>query len=582
MNEVVLIVVLLILISGILSIWGSCLVARLVANRLELGLFRRKVRRSGMEAAAPTVPLPKRRSTWWVMVALVAMAIGALPSFLVLYGDSLDSGASSGRSRDWETALTFSSLSLSLGLAAGLALVGFRFDPHLGRRRCPKCWYDLSATKSLLCPECGHEARSERGLYKTRRSRVTIALACLMLLTVPITMRVIETYRSGWIGLIPTTAMVLLVEELPDSVTGFSPPTAMWVRSGSGTLYDRLDRRDVWFWQHEIMNWRLRSTALSSTDPKAIYRALGRLDGSVGDDFAKALASRLDLLIPALSDADPVNVEAAAGLLHTLSYSVGSLPADAQTRFKMELLAAKPTLMTLGVGSVVNTSYSALQLLATPTLIGSLDAADVARLEAHFTRTPVPPMDRYFMAAAFGDHLANPLIADMFLRTLDFPDPVVRKECVSAILGRSTDPRVIDRAIASLREPDPSLGAMATGPAVRMKSPRLLELREGTLKRFSVDQFMNPGFWEVVTYWPTILPYTEEEHAILRPGVIRALGSGDLPSVGKALAFMRLSPDRSAELREALDSRIVSMDGAHPHLEQAREVQRVLFPDAAP
>lgn len=37
-------------------------------------------------------------------------------------------------------------------------------------RRCPRCWYNLTGTApSTRCPECGHDGRSERALYRVRR-----------------------------------------------------------------------------------------------------------------------------------------------------------------------------------------------------------------------------------------------------------------------------------------------------------------------------------------------------------------------------------------------------------------------------
>jgi hypothetical protein len=50
-----------------------------------------------------------------------------------------------------------------------------------GRRRCPRCWYDMRATDSLHCPECGHGARRERRLHKWRRRWWLVALAAVPL-----------------------------------------------------------------------------------------------------------------------------------------------------------------------------------------------------------------------------------------------------------------------------------------------------------------------------------------------------------------------------------------------------------------
>jgi hypothetical protein len=56
-------------------------------------------------------------------------------------------------------------------------------DRSRGRRRCSKCWYDLSKTEGLRCSECGHEVQRERQLFKTRRRWRWAALALLLILS---------------------------------------------------------------------------------------------------------------------------------------------------------------------------------------------------------------------------------------------------------------------------------------------------------------------------------------------------------------------------------------------------------------
>ncbi len=58
----------------------------------------------------------------------------------------------------------------ALGLA-GLSLLYWSLlkDRARGRRRCPKCWYNMSGTQSMRCSECGSETKSEREFRKTRR-----------------------------------------------------------------------------------------------------------------------------------------------------------------------------------------------------------------------------------------------------------------------------------------------------------------------------------------------------------------------------------------------------------------------------
>jgi hypothetical protein len=66
-----------------------------------------------------------------------------------------------------------------VGIAAAVMAWALLWDRSGGRRRCPKCWYDMGATGSLRCPECGREAKSERALHRTKR-RWWIALIGLI------------------------------------------------------------------------------------------------------------------------------------------------------------------------------------------------------------------------------------------------------------------------------------------------------------------------------------------------------------------------------------------------------------------
>ncbi len=50
------------------------------------------------------------------------------------------------------------------------------------RRRCPRCWYDMSHTPGLTCSECGYKAKREEKLFKGRRRWRYVCLAIVMLL----------------------------------------------------------------------------------------------------------------------------------------------------------------------------------------------------------------------------------------------------------------------------------------------------------------------------------------------------------------------------------------------------------------
>lgn len=67
---------------------------------------------------------------------------------------------------------------------AGLVLIlfGLRGDRARGRRRCPKCWYDLSAAKDMLCPECGWRGKGPTDLLRTRRRWKAAAVGLVLVL----------------------------------------------------------------------------------------------------------------------------------------------------------------------------------------------------------------------------------------------------------------------------------------------------------------------------------------------------------------------------------------------------------------
>ncbi len=78
-------------------------------------------------------------------------------------------------------------------------------------RRCPKCWYDMSATGGLTCPECGKTAKRERRLLRARR-RYRHATASLLVLALGAAVIAYPHGRGGvWIRWLPDTAVILLI-----------------------------------------------------------------------------------------------------------------------------------------------------------------------------------------------------------------------------------------------------------------------------------------------------------------------------------------------------------------------------------
>lgn len=98
---------------------------------------------------------------------------------------------------------------------------GFRGRP---KRRCRKCWYDLTGVdgdvsrEPVVCPECGRAHKTKRSMRKTRRGKrwVVAALGLWMLAYgASVTPKV---QQSGWGAAVPETAWVLALPFLSEEV----------------------------------------------------------------------------------------------------------------------------------------------------------------------------------------------------------------------------------------------------------------------------------------------------------------------------------------------------------------------------
>jgi hypothetical protein len=73
-------------------------------------------------------------------------------------------------------------------------------DRARGRRRCPRCFYDIDPALGRHCTECGHTAASEAALARTRRHWRTALLAIVLLLLPALAAGMIGRWgqQGGW------------------------------------------------------------------------------------------------------------------------------------------------------------------------------------------------------------------------------------------------------------------------------------------------------------------------------------------------------------------------------------------------
>ncbi len=175
-------------------------------------------------------------------------------------------------------------------------------DRSKGRRRCPKCWYDMSVADSLRCPECGNDAKRAADLLKTRRRWKGMCLCLVVFLAAGLLWIQPKVQQDGWVSVLPTTALILCLR-LEDNQVFFAEldrRTGMVVTGMVVTDYEVLYQ-----WQ-----WRLVGNTcvdLKKGDPDVLdrqlllewlYRASTNI---VGDDADRFFHANLSFL----QDADP-------------------------------------------------------------------------------------------------------------------------------------------------------------------------------------------------------------------------------------------------------------------------------------
>lgn len=183
-------------------------------------------------------------------------------------------------------ALEFWSGAITLGVAGLLLLTWALFwDRPRGRRRCPRCSYDMSETRGLTCPECGRNAKHERTLHRTRRNWKAAAGA-LVLIAVGLATAIVPYARSPqWHRFAPTT--LLIAEALPSN--GDPAPAV------EGELALRLQNTIIWEWQQKWITARAARHLRTASKAEEALRALRTL-GNIGPSGANATPEVVALL----------------------------------------------------------------------------------------------------------------------------------------------------------------------------------------------------------------------------------------------------------------------------------------------
>lgn len=146
---------------------------------------------------------------------------------------------------------------LLAGIGALVLLLALFRDRSRGRRRCPKCWYDMTGIPGLKCPECGWTARHERQLFRTRRRWGRAAAGVLLLLAAGL-VSAAPALQRGWPAAVPGIVLALMAPtERPPTlnvaISGFGGATSLTVpQMLAREFWDRLTTGRVPRWQSQI------------------------------------------------------------------------------------------------------------------------------------------------------------------------------------------------------------------------------------------------------------------------------------------------------------------------------------------
>jgi hypothetical protein len=114
----------------------------------------------------------------------------------------------------WTFRIICAALSL---LAAWLFYRALLSDRSRGRRRCPRCWYDMSGLDLLACPECGKQTRRESSFFRTRRHWRTAFVALMVSGLAYLAGQAPRAIRSGsWWSAMPTPILALILQVYDD------------------------------------------------------------------------------------------------------------------------------------------------------------------------------------------------------------------------------------------------------------------------------------------------------------------------------------------------------------------------------
>ncbi len=196
-------------------------------------------------------------------------------------------------SSDW----IFYSLACLSAVVATLVLYrALLHDSSRGKRRCPKCWYDMTGIPAAravgepgtgsderwICPECGRVTTEARQLFRTHRYPARAAIGVLLVLLSYAGAVAPKALKSGSMAFVPTTVLMFVAPAVRPPPPGFTiinqpfligkaaAPTPPLGSRPSDAMWERVQNASAWDWQARwYLNRVLRANLVELAD---LYR----------------------------------------------------------------------------------------------------------------------------------------------------------------------------------------------------------------------------------------------------------------------------------------------------------------------
>lgn len=440
-------------LATVLALWGVSLAIRGIAGKRGEGARRcpgcerplpegLRCPACGYEAATQQELHKPVRSPAMIIAGAVAVVLGAVAGYTgnAVLGWSRGDEFRSSQFPAWNSAAAALSV-----FWISLFVWAWRGERPRGRRRCARCWYDMSGASSLLCPECGREAKTPADLYRPRRRRKLAALAAIAMLTAPAAWVWPRFQQGGPVAIVPSTVLIAGFEWLPQ-------PLVYTVGAGpASALSDRADDRALWRWQETWLDARARRLFLRTDS----YRVLERAARFIRLDDRQVTDRFYEVVIAGLTSGSTKDRAEATTFFYSMSWvpwdrSRGVIAAHRESlrallqnestpvRFAAAILLSRAQVDPEAVAAVaeIASGFPAYTFLAMHCFRDLARTEEGLELVGRLAASDRPGV-RYFVARSLYPMRSDSKerSRDLLLQLLDDPDPGVATAAASQLVG---------------------------------------------------------------------------------------------------------------------------------------------------